>query len=116
MCRRWRAANPDASSEHYGDAVVPFRREQPSYQRRWRLGRRLAEIREQSKQSVAAIGLQLQAALERAASLSLETVETAQSGVITSESLPAAVSAITTVMAALEQLATCSAALAVGDT
>ena len=116
MCRRWRAANPDASSEHYGDAVVPFRREQPSYQRRGRLGRRLAEIREQSKQSVAAIGLQLQAAMERATSLSLETAETAQSGVITSESLPAAVSAITTVMAALEQLARCSAQLALGDT
>ncbi len=98
------------------DAVVPFRGEQPSYQRRWRLGRRLAEIREQSKQSVAAIGLQLQAALERATSLWLEATETAQSGVITSKSLPAAMLAITTVMAALEQLARCSSALTVGDT
>jgi len=115
MCWRWHAENPEASREHYGDVVVPFRVEQPSYQRRWRLGRRLAEIREQSKHSIDAIGSQLQAVLERATALSSEANESTQSGVITKESLPTVMSAVATVMAALKQLAACSSRLAIGD-
>lgn len=113
MCRQWHAENREASSEHYRDVVVPFRREQPSYQRRWRLGRRLSEIREQLSHAVDAVGARVQAVLEQASALLQQAVEPTQSGVITKESLPDVLSAATTVLAALEQLATCSAALTV---
>ncbi len=93
--------------------VLEFRRDQPSYQRRWRLERRLSEIREQLSHVVDAVGVRVQAVLEQASALLQQAVEPTQSGVITKESLPDVVLAVTTVLTALEQLAKCSAALTV---
>src|SRR5690606_5866543 len=47
-CREWHAANKEAAASHYEDVVVRFREQQPDYQRRWRWGRRLREIREKT--------------------------------------------------------------------
>ena len=48
-CQKWHQRHPEAGRNHYRDVVVRLRRRHPSYQRRWRLGCRLREIREESK-------------------------------------------------------------------
>jgi hypothetical protein len=111
-CRQWHAANREASSKHYEDVVVPFRLEQPSYQRRWRWSRRLREIREQLMRDIRAGGSRLRRLMERAGDLAQRAVEPTQSGVITRESLPSVMSTAETLLAAIEQATTCLATLA----
>lgn len=52
QCRLVRQRNPEATSHHYEDYVIPFRERRPEYQRRWRWLRRLREIREEISGSV----------------------------------------------------------------
>ena len=110
-CRAWRAANGEVGRKHYQDVVVPFRAAQPSYQRRWRLGRRLVEIREQVSRLMAVAKSSLEAAMGRAGQLELEE-EASQSGVITGRSLPEILSAVATLTAALEGVEAHAAQLA----
>lgn len=104
-CQAWRERNREASRHHYRDVVEPFRRRQPTYQRRWRLGRRLAEIREQLCRLPEVAMAQLKAAAERARVLVNEGEEATQSGVITRDSVPMIVAAVDEVTSALAQLA-----------
>ncbi len=74
-CRAWRAANSETVSAHYQDVVVAFRERQPDYQRRWRLARRVREIREKMRPLGGALRSRLRALLRG------ETVE-AEGGVM----------------------------------
>jgi hypothetical protein len=99
------------SSQHYQDVVKPFRAEQPSYQRRWRLARRLREIREMIAELVATVGAQLAALIECGRSLSGATAMERQTGVMAGQSLPDAITAAIAVSGALEQVARLDAQL-----
>ena len=46
-CRDWHRRNREHSRDHYQDVVVSFRERHPGYQSRYRLLRRLREIREE---------------------------------------------------------------------
>jgi len=58
------------TASHYQDVVVPFRQQQPDYQRRWRLGRKLREIRETMMPTGGVMLSSLRALLGRAEDLS----------------------------------------------
>ena len=103
-CRQWHKHNPGASSEHYRDAVEPFRGRQPSYQRRWRLGRSLREIREQTAELVGSIGARLRALIVRGHALSNVATETQQTGVIAGQSLSDTLAMAAAIAAALEDV------------
>jgi hypothetical protein len=106
-CKLWHAKNREASRHHYRDVVLPFRRAQPTYQRRWRLEQRLREIREEFKRGLGSMGSQLHAVLKRARRLALEVVEPVQSGVITGKTLQSVMSAMWEALTALEQVGRC---------
>ncbi|HLE60058.1 MAG TPA: hypothetical protein VI700_00835 [Thermoanaerobaculaceae bacterium] len=110
-CREWHASNAEARGAHYQDVVVPFRQQQPDYQRRWRWGRRLREIREQTGLLGGAILGRLQALVSGAEQLLARAAGTVQTGVLAGESLSRAVRAVRATIAALEQLEASTAEL-----
>jgi len=99
------------ASQHYQDVVKSFRAAQPSYQRRWRLARRLREIRETIAQMVATVGAQVEALIECGRSLSGASTTERQTGVMAGQSLPEAMAAAIAVSGALEQVALLDAQL-----
>ena len=104
QCRQWHVGNAEARGTHYRDVVVPFRREQPDYQRRWRWSRRLREIREQSKQPDGTIVARLQALVLWAERLATSATGIVQTGVLAGELLSRAAKAVSRMIVALEQL------------
>lgn len=110
-CRQWRQDNVEATKAHYRDFVVPFRRCQPDYQRRWRWGRKLREIREQMGRLGGALLAPLRGLISRAQDLAARAVGAVQTGVLAGESLNRAVQAVRTMITALEQLQASTAEL-----
>lgn len=111
QCRAWHAKNKEIASGHYQDVVVPFRREQPDYQRRWRWGQRLREIREKTTVMGGALLGRLRGLVSQAERLLERAVGSAQTGVLAGEKLGRAVAAVRSAMTALEQLEASTAAL-----
>jgi len=110
-CRQWHEANVEATSSHYQDFVVPFRRLQPDYQMRWRWSQKLGEIREQMGQFGGTLLAPLRSLISRAKALAGRAVGTVQTGVIAGASLNRAVQAVRTMITALEQLQASTAEL-----
>lgn len=110
-CRQWHAQNAEAAASHYGDVVVPFRQAQPDYQRRWRWGQRLREIREESSRLGGSLLARLRAMVSGAESLAQRATGAVQSGVLAGEKLSRAVTAVRTTIALLEQLEASTAEL-----
>lgn len=81
--------------------VKPFRHRQPSYQRRWRLARKLREIRETIAELLEVLGAQLGAVVARGRALSDVLATEQQSGVFAGQSLQEALVAATAITAAL---------------
>lgn len=103
-CRCWHARNADASAHHYADVVVPFRARQPDYQRRWRLGRRLGEIRETMQRSGSTLLAGFRWLLKRADKLAEEPLRSTQTGVLAGEMLDVARSALSEAIGAMARL------------
>ena len=110
-CRQWHVGNAEAKASHYEDVVVPFRRAQPDYQSRWRWWRRLREIREQTGLLGRAVLSSLQALMSRAGQLAGRALGIVQTGVLAGEMLERAVTAIGSMIAAVEQLQASTAEL-----
>lgn len=100
-CRRWHERNRELSGEHYEDVVKPFRGRQPSYQRRWRLARKLREIRELMTELLDVLGTQLGAVVARGRSLSDMAAAEHQSGVFAGPSLHEALAMASAIRTAL---------------
>jgi len=83
---------------------VPFRQRQPDYQQRWRLGRQLREIREESGGGSGKLMRRVRGWLTRAESLSSRASRTLQTGVLSGGLLDSAKQALRGVAAAIEQL------------
>jgi hypothetical protein len=111
QCQRWHRANRGATAEHYRDVVVPFRRQQPDYQARWRWGHRLGEIREQMGQLGGALLGALRSLVNGAKRLAKRAIGVMQTGVLAGISLDRAVAAVESTMVALEQLEASTAEL-----
>jgi hypothetical protein len=103
-CRQWHERNKDVGASHYQDAVLPFRRSQPDYQQRWRLGRQLRENREESGGGSGKLMRRVRAWLTRAEKLSSRATRTLQTGVLAGGLLESAKKALQGVAAAIEQL------------
>lgn len=88
-----------------------FREEQPSYQRRWRLGQRLREIRETIAELVGAVGAQLNALIEGGRALSGAATVERQTGVMAGQSLFEAMAAANALREMLAQVAQLDAQL-----
>jgi len=99
------------TASHYQDVVVPFRQQQPDYQRRWRLGRKLREIREAILPTGGVLLSSLQALLGRAEELSKSAARNTQTGVLAGKMLDRARVALRGVVAAIEQLEASASAL-----
>ena len=110
-CRQWHATNRDATAKHYEDVVAPFRREQPDYQRRWRWGRRLREIREQTGLLGGALLGRLHGLVRQAEGLAQRAASCVQTGILAGEKLRRAVAAVRSTITALEQLEASTAEL-----
>jgi hypothetical protein len=104
QCREWRAANGEATASHYEDVVVPFREQQPDYQRRWRWGQRLREIREKTTRFGGSLLIGLRGLVQRAERLVARTAGVVQTGVLAGEKLDRAVAVVRSTIAAVEQL------------
>jgi hypothetical protein len=104
QCRQWHERNKDVGASHYQDVVVPFRRRQPDYQRRWRLSRQLCEIREESRLRSGQLGRRVRAWLTRAERLSASAMRSMQTGVLAGGLLDQAREALRGVVAAIELL------------
>ena len=104
QCRHWRSGNAEATASHYQDVVVPFRRGQPDYQSRWRWWRRLHEIREQTGLLGGTVLARLEALLSRAGQLAGRAKGIVQTGVLAGEMLEHAVTAVGSMITALQQL------------
>ena len=104
QCRAWHANNKEATAEHYQDVVVPFRREQPDYQRRWRWGQRLREIREKTAVMGEALLGRLHGLVSQSERLLERAVGSAQTGVLAGEKLGRAVAAVRSTIAAFAVL------------
>lgn len=104
QCRAWHQQNREVTASHYQDVVVPFRQQQPDYQKRWRLGRKLREIRETMVPTDGVILSSLRALLGRAEVLSKSAAGNTQTGVLAGEMLERARVALRGAVAALEQL------------
>ena len=85
--------------------VVPFRQRHPSYQRRWRLGQRLREIREEMAELAQRMRRRVSAALGWAQALGLQTGQETQLAGIPAESLDATVASASRLGELLEQVA-----------
>ena len=103
-CRDWHASNAESREGHYRDVVVPFRQQQPDYQRRWRWRRRLREIREQTGLLGEVMLGRLRALSSGAEQLLARAAGVVQTGVLAGESLSRAVRAVRSAIGALEQL------------
>lgn len=103
-CRDWHTNNKEATAEHYQDVVVPFRREQPDYQRRWRWGQRLREIREKTTVMGGALLGRLRGLVSQAERLLERALGSAQTGVLAGEKLERAVAAVRSTIAAFTAL------------
>jgi hypothetical protein len=110
-CRQWHGANVEATSSHYQDFVVPFRRLHPDYQMRWRWGQKLGEIREQMRQLGGKVLVPLRSLISKAQGLADRAAGAVQTGVLAGESLKRAVSAVRAMIASLEQLQASTAEL-----
>jgi len=110
-CREWHAANKEAAASHYEDVVVRFREQQPDYQRRWRWGRRLREIREKTALLGGALLARLRGLVQRAQELARRAAGIVQTGVLAGKSLQRAVAAASSTIAAFEQMEASSAEL-----
>lgn len=106
QCKQWHANNKDVDASHYQDVIVPFRRAQPDYQRRWRLGRALREIREESMGGSGKLMRRVRAWLTRAERLSSRADGAVQTGVLAGELLERAKDALRGVATAIAQLET----------
>jgi hypothetical protein len=91
--------------------VVPFRREQPDYQRRWRWGRRLREIREQTSLLGGALLASLHGLVRQAERLAQQAASVVQTGILAGQKLQRAVAAVRSTITALEQLEASTAEL-----
>ena len=101
----WRKRNADITATHYEDEVKPFRRNQPDYQRRWRLRRGLREIREKFDNLVIGVLLtSIRGLLGRADALSSSPSRETQTGVLAGDLLDKTALALRDVVAGLEQL------------
>ncbi|MBN1611355.1 MAG: hypothetical protein JW940_32275 [Polyangiaceae bacterium] len=110
-CRDWHVHNAEAKASHYQDVVVPLRRAQPDYQSRWRWSRRLREIREQTGLLGGRVLASLQALVSRAGQLAGRARGIVQTGVLAGEMLERAVTAVSSMIAAVEQLQASTAEL-----
>lgn len=90
---------------------MPFRRGQADYQRRWRWGQRLCEIREATAGMGGALLGKLRGLVCQAEELIGRATGTLQTGVLAGEKLARAVAAVRATMTALEQLKASTAAL-----
>jgi len=90
---------------------MPFRLDQPDYQKRWRWGQRLREIREEIGALGGALLAPLRGLISRAQDLAARAVGAVQTGVLAGESLNRAVQAVHSMVAALEQLQASTAEL-----
>jgi hypothetical protein len=96
---------------HYQDVVVPFRCAQPDYQRRWRWGCRLREIREEMTLLGGAVLERLRGLGRQAEQLVRDAVGIVQSGVLAGEKLVRAVRAVHSITNCLAQLESSTAEL-----
>ncbi len=90
---------------------MPFRREQPDYQQRWRWGRRLREIREQTTVLGGALLAGLHKLVRQAETLARQAASIVQTGILAGEKLQRAVAAVRSTITALEQLEASTAEL-----
>ena len=90
---------------------MPFRKQQPNYQRRWRLSRRLREIREQMGEPKNAVLNGLRGLATRAEMLIPRAKDGAQTGVLAGVLLDRALAAVRLMIAAMEQVMTSTAEL-----
>jgi hypothetical protein len=104
QCKQWHENNKDVGASHYQDVIVPFRRAQPDYQRRWRLGCELREIREGSRDGSGKLMRRVRAWLRRAERLSSRAGRAVQTGVLAGELLERAKHALRGVATAIAQL------------
>jgi hypothetical protein len=104
QCREWHAANEEATASHYEDVVMPFRVHQPDYQRRWRWGQRLREIREKTTLLGGTLLTALRGLAQQAERLTVQAAGIAQTGVLAGEKLVRAVAVVRSILAAFEQL------------
>jgi hypothetical protein len=104
QCREWHASNKETTASHYEDVVVPFRQRQPDYQRRWRWGQRLREIREKTTLFGGALLVALRGLVQQAERLVVRAADVVQTGVLSGEKLGRAVAAVRSTITALEQL------------
>jgi len=104
-CSAWHKANRDVQAGHYRDVVVPFRRKQPDYQGRWRWGRKLREIREQTGQFSGSLLGALCSLVAGAERLEARATGAVQTGVLAGNLLARAVEAVQAMISALQQLA-----------
>ncbi len=107
----WRAKNKEITAGHYQDVVVPFRREQPDYQQRWRWGRRLREIREKTTWMGGSLLAGLRELVRRAEQMVQQAVGVVQTGVFAGEKLRRAVGVLGAMIAAIEELEASTAKL-----
>ena len=110
-CREWHASNAEVMASHYQDVVVPFRRDQPDYQSRWRWQRRLREIREQTGLLGGALLASLRVLVSRAEQLTRRATGIVQTGVLAGKMLERTVTAVRSTISALEQLQASTAEL-----
>lgn len=103
-CRAWHQGNADEDKSHYEEVVVPFRAAQPDYQRRWRLGRRLREIREKTSALGGGLMTSLRALLGRSEELRDSPTREMQTGVLAGDLLDKAKVLLSNAIAAIAQL------------
>lgn len=83
---------------------MPFRQQQPDYQRRWRWSRQLREIRERTSLLGGAVLASLRRLVCWAERLIRQAPSALQAGILAGEKLGRAVAAVRTTITALEQL------------
>lgn len=105
QCKRWHQEHQDEEGNHYRDVVVPFRQRHPTYQRRWRLGYRLREIREETAELVQRVRRRVATALAWARALGLQAPAVAQVAGSPGGSLEAGLASASRVGELLGQLA-----------
>jgi len=103
-CKSWHQENREASRFHYIDVIIPFRTQQPDYQRRWRLSRKLRKIRDEIAAFEAQLTRALKVLLRGAQKLTGSSSRAVQSGVLAGDLLENATVAICDSMAALHEL------------
>ena len=90
---------------------MPFRRQQPDYQQRWRWSRKLREIREQMGELRDSVLGRLRGLVAQAEKLASRASCGVQTGVLAGPLLERALTAVRSAVTAIEQLATSAAEL-----